>query len=199
MRAAAAGAIAARADPASITSLLLPVLADPSPRAAATAARMIARFGQPPALRVDAPEGQPMQDELEPSWDSPQVWTRRAAWIAAKSRGGWLELLACLRVVQAEDAALSAEGISAVRGWAARASITGRPAPAVAAALDENLRRAHEGGLLGRHTADLIAFTGGLTRFPPPPRQPEAASEQVQRSAPRAPALLARLRPWRHR
>ena len=184
VRAAAAGAIVARTDAASTTALLLPLLADPSPLVAATAARMIARFGRPPRILVDVAQGQPLQDELEPYWGSPQVWTRRAAWITARSRGGWLELLACLRLVQDEDedAALSAEGIRVARGWASRTSIAGRPAPAVAAALEHNLRRAHDGGLLPRRTADLIAFTGGLTRYPhPPPFQPNRSGQRRTR------------------
>jgi hypothetical protein len=196
IRAAAAGAIAARSNATSTTALLLPLLADPSPRVAATAARMIARFGRPPRILVDVAKGLPLQDELEPYWGSPQAWTRRAAWITARSRGGWLELLACLRLVQDQDAALSAEGIGATRGWASRTSIAGRPAPAVAAALEHNLRRAHDDGLLPRGTADLIAFTGGLTRYPHVATVP---STQLQRSAPHGGSRWARILHWRRR
>lgn len=192
VRAAAAGAVAARADASSTTELLLPLLADPSPRVAATGARMIARFGRPPRIRVAVQEGQPLQDELEPYWGSAQAWTRRAAWTAARSRRGWLELVACLRLALDEDAALSAEGVRAACGWATRTSVAGRPAPAVAATLEDNLRRAHDGGLLPRRTADLIAFTGGLTRYPhQPPEQP--------RSAPRTRSRWAHLLHWRRR
>lgn len=194
VRAAAAQAVASRADTSSTTRLLLPVLADPSPRVAATAARMIARFGRPPGIRIDVAEGQPIHDTLEVYWSSTQAWTRRAAWIAARSRGGWLELLACLRLAQDEDAALSSEGITATRGWATRTSVAGRPAPAVANLLDENLRRVHDRGLLDRRTADLIAFTGSLTRYPTTSRQPAVPSEHPARPTPRWVRLLARLR-----
>lgn len=192
VRAAATAAVAARADAASTTTLLLPLLADTSPRVAATAARMIARFGRPPAISVDVPPGEPLPDELEPYWSSYQTWTRRAAWITARSRDGWLELVAALRLAHDEDTALSAEGGNAARGWASRTSVAGRPAPAVAAALDASLRRAYEQGVLSRHTADLIAFTGGLTRYPPP--QPAAPHVQAHTAAPR---LTSRLLRWR--
>lgn len=198
VRAAAAAAVASWADAVETTALLLPVLADDSPRVATTAARMIARFGRPPALRVEASEAQPIHDELQPYWVSAQPWTRRAAWIVARSRGEWAELLAGLRVVQDEDAALSGEGVSVVRGWAQRAAVTGQPAPAVAAALDEELRRVHECGLLDRHTADLIAFTGGLTRYPPPTRSTDAAPYQRPGPGQALAAMLARLR-WSRR
>ncbi|WP_460629663.1 hypothetical protein [Intrasporangium mesophilum] len=194
VRAAAAAAVAARTDAAETTYRLLTALSDESPRVAATAARMVARFGRPPALRVEASQGQPIQDELQPYWDSAQPWTRRAAWIVARSRGGWAELLAGLRIVLDEDAALSREGISAVRGWAHRAVIIGRPAPAVAAALDADLRRAYESRLLDRRTADLIAFTGGLTRYPAPTPTTDTAAHPRTTPERTLATLLARLR-----
>ncbi len=153
-----------------------------------TAARMIARAGRPPLART--PEDDALADHL----DSAAAHTRRAAWTVARARGGWEELLADLRLVRDPDPVLAREAAGAVRGWVRR-PVLSRPAPELRAAVDAGVARAYRDGLLSREVADLIGFTGGLTRYPrvraPSPEPPTANGRETAQAG-----RLTRLSRW---
>lgn len=104
VRAAAVGAVAARATRGQGIDLLTPVLLDTSPRVGAAAARQLGRLGAPTSVTDEA-------------WTSAQPSSRYAAWLLTRARGSWARVEADLRAAADPDTALSTRGRTGIRAW----------------------------------------------------------------------------------
>lgn len=86
-------------------------LLDPSPRVSATAARALVRLKAPPS-------------RAEAAWESPQSWTRRAAWRTSRGGGSWDRVEADLRAAADSDPQVAALGRSGVQNWLSTSAAT---------------------------------------------------------------------------
>lgn len=117
VRAAAIGAVEARAGRNEAAQTLAPLMLDPSPRVSTAAARALARLGAPASLAEDA-------------WRSTQPWSRRAAWRLSRAAGGWHRVEADLRAGGDTEPLVSSLGAAGIRSWLdAGAASTWQPLP----------------------------------------------------------------------
>lgn len=95
---------------------LLPAfLTDPSGRVSSAAARALGRLGAPASIASEA-------------WSSDRRSDRRAAWLLARSWGGWDQVEADLRLAGDQDAELAELGRAQVSSWLkVRAATTWQP------------------------------------------------------------------------
>lgn len=90
-------------------------LIDPSGRVSAAAARALGRLGAPAVMASEA-------------WSSERRSNRRAAWLLARSCGGWDQVEADLRLAGDQDAELAGLGRAQVSNWLeVRAATTWQP------------------------------------------------------------------------
>lgn len=153
VRAAAVGAIVARAKhDAAVESLRL-VLDDPSARISAAAARGLARLRVSPVV-------------VEHVWEAARPATRRAAWRVARESGDWDRVEADLRAACDEDPQLVGLGVAGIRNWldvgaaTTWATLTDRQQERVVS----YLRRAR----LDDERRRILAFHAGIKLAPAP-------------------------------
>jgi HEAT repeat protein len=151
VRAAALTGLRTHASREEAVSALTPVLLDPSPRVSSASARALARLTVPPAV-------------AETAWESPQPWSRRAAWRINRAAGGWDRVEADLRAAADPDPLLASLGLAGVRNWlqTSAATLWIRPDDGQRERIQELLGGSHLAGDMHRN----VAFHAGI-ELPP--------------------------------
>lgn len=132
--------------------LLPALLTDSSGRVSSAAARALGRLGAPASMAANA-------------WSSELRSNRRAAWLLARSSGGWDQVEADLRLAGDQDAELAGLGRAQVSNWLeVRAATTWQPMNTEQRARIAALLEAWDGQSGAKR---VIAFHAGIKLAPP--------------------------------
>jgi HEAT repeat protein len=157
VRAAAVGAIVARAEYDAAVESLLGVLDDPSARVSAAAARGLARLRVSPVV-------------VEHLWEATRPATRRAAWRVVRESGDWDRVEADLRAASDHDPQIAGLGEAGIRNWldVAAATTWANLTDRQRERIESYLRRAH----LDDERRRTLAFHAGIKLAPAPTHRP---------------------------